>query len=176
MDPVPRDEAAQRYTVAEVDVDCPPWFSSRGTGVVITENRLVTAAHVVFCPDIPRVSLYLSINGRSYPAFVEKDEAVFGDGTDLARIELLGAYDRFDVHAVPPLLGVPGYDDVVCAQTVRGPVCGPISALHTFDAATIPGDSGAPVYDEQALIGVLHGGDGVQSTWTPMETSMLEGT
>lgn len=178
VEPQVRPPAAQAATVVVVESTCPSPYETikDGTGVVISDNSVLTAAHVVRCADIPHVELWTATGGHFWMDVV-RDDAMFGDGTDVARLRTIGAYDRFGIKVPPPTLGVPGYDDTVCAQPYgRKPTCGDIEAQNTFRAETHPGDSGSPVYDDGKLIGlVVAGGDGY-TEYVPVDSTWLQGT
>jgi hypothetical protein len=168
------------------------WAPDRAaTGVMISEKHALTAGHVVQCPVIPGAHIF--IPGRDYRhtryrMVVDRDEIGFGDGkTDAAHLTAIGAYDRFGVHIAPPALGPdPHMGTTVCAEVLRKggptPVCGTMMWYGVFDATTIPGDSGAPVYDEQGrLLGLVIqsveiAGGKFYTRYQPVDASWLEGT
>lgn len=181
VDPAPRAAGAQDGTVVRVDVDCSEpapfktgdpddprapdpdivWRVGYGTGVVVSEKHVLTAAHVVFCPVIPTSWITLP-DGRRFQADVTIDAAMFGDGTDIARLELVGDADRFNLGVAPPALGREG--DHACILTLRGRACGRLHGMYV-DAPTYPGDSGSPVYDTRGhLVGLAVAGDATHTT------------
>lgn len=203
--PAPRSSVARRVTVVRVSTSCaepdytsPEWNSDVpgqsdmapwieweppgfGTGVVISENAVLTAAHVVRCPIIPDVVVTMPDRKR-WIMQVDRDDAMFGDGTDLAHLEAIGAYDRFGLNIPPPTIAVPGYSDYVCVQPYgRDEECGSIVGRDTVNVATRPGDSGSPVYEAGgqsagALVGLVVAGGGGLTQFVPLNVSWLEGT
>lgn len=186
VDPQLRSPADQYTAVVRISVSCEDqfmpddlnWMSpdKSATATVLSEKHMVTAAHAVSCTSIPHVNVFLA-NGDAYTAVVDRDEATFGNGADIARIRLLGAFDRLGLRVAPPLLtSDPG--EFVCIQPFkRHEVCGPVVGPDTALAATHPGDSGAPVYDTAGrLAGIVVSGDGVRTHWEPVDESFLKGT
>jgi hypothetical protein len=145
------------------------------TGVILSERHVLTAAHVVTCPVIPIVHVTLP-SGRRLKVIVERDEAMFGDGRDMARLVILSA-EKFEINAKPPKLASIKYseDKVLCASTRHGWSCGVpyfFGQRQTFvpGMATGDGDSGAGVWDREGrLVGIVvargeYGGE-VTGTW-----------
>jgi hypothetical protein len=177
VDPAPRAAGAQDGTIVRVDVDCVTeapfktgepddphqfdsdieWYPHRvATGVVVSERHVLTVAHAVRCPDIPTAVITLP-NGKQWLVEVTIDAQMFGDGTDLARLELIGDADRFGLGVAPPRLARIG--DRACVLTRRGRACGDLHGPYV-DAPTYKGDSGSPVYDMGGdLIGLVTSGD-----------------
>lgn len=184
IDPLPRTIDQQYATVVQVESVCGGVANtdSWGTGVVISENSVLTAAHVVFCPDIPTVRVYLP-SGKSFQMEVVEDAAMFGDGTDVARLRTVGAYDRLNVHVPPPELTKPLLGDTLCIQTFdHGQRCGrfePQDGKLWVQAPTYKGDSGAPVYEPNGgdLVGIAVGS--TDEGWThfiPLTAHWLSNT
>lgn len=185
VDPQPRTPRQQTAAVARVDVACAaddfdPWSASRtGTGVVISERHILTAAHVVRCPTIAQVWATLD-NGRRLMMVVERDDSVFGEGTDVARLEIASA-DSFRLGLAPPRLDRAGpgsglFASVRGGQQLRGMYRGHGGLVDGM--VTRPGDSGAPVYDAAgALVGIVIEGDSRAITrYYPIDERWLEGT
>jgi hypothetical protein len=130
----------------------------RGTGVIVSSRYVLTAAHLVACPAIPRVHV-TTMDGRRLRAVVERDDAMFGAGLDLARLELASG-DTLGDHP-PPTLGVVGTGLDACVY-LRDPwrrLCGTIDG-QALEVPTSAADSGGGAYDVAGrLIGVL-GNDG----------------
>ena len=201
VDPQPRSSFAASFTVARVDVLCSEldpldpglspdegsphqtwptlvWGGGTGTGVVISERHVLTAAHVVACPVLPFVRVTLS-DGRWFHANVERDAGMFGDGTDLARLEISTA-ETFGVGIAPPVIApfIWNYAHW-CAYTRHGPACGMVAdpAVPNFTGITRPGDSGSPVYDERGeLVGLVVGGNALTTRIARVTPYWLEGT
>lgn len=168
------------------------WRAPRaGTGVVISENRILTAAHVTTCPTFPTIVATLA-NGRSYLMNEERNDIMFGDGvTDAARL-VLASSDRFHLNVAPPTIVEPHVGRPLVAYPFRRPaVTGTFDGDATgagipagyegiaLDMATRPGDSGAPVYDASGrLVGLVTGGDGHTTRFVRIEPGhdWLKGT
>ena len=182
--PHTRSEAQSQATVVQVHSNCNSVIGaagSVGTGLVISEAHVLTAAHVVFCPSIPAVTAYLPARDRFFQMEVIEDAAVFGDGTDIAKLRLVGAYDRFKINVAPPAIGVPHLGDTLCIHFVGRPeACGifdPEDGKLWVDAPSREGDSGAPISNEDGeLVGFVHGGDGTDTDFTPVTQHWLSGT
>lgn len=180
VQPAIRTDIERRATVVRVHSVCPGFFESDGTGVVVSEAHVLTAAHVVFCPGIPRVSAALP-DGSWFSMEVERDDAMFGSGADLARLRLVGAYDRFGLHVPPPAIARAHVYDTLCLQPFgREGACGhfePYDGRMTFQVPSRPGDSGSPVYLDGFLVGLLtKGGPDGYSEYVPVDYDWLEGT
>lgn len=203
VEPAPRTAPAQHSTLAFVRSSCtqadpfdaikaqaesrPPemvnqieWMPPSGaTGVVISERHILTAAHAVRCPVIPRV--HVTLTNGAHNAVVERDDGMFphgGKSTDVARIEIAHA-GRFELHVPPPLIREAKGGESCCAETLHGRTCGTIDPYHAnvFLATGMrKGDSGAPVYCSEALVGVVThtGADGAK--YEPVTAYWLEGT
>lgn len=132
---------------------------AEGTGVVVTERHVLTAAHVVDCPVPPAVTLLLA-DGRRFSAVVVRDDARFGDGRDVALLEIATA-ERFGLGIAPPNVGALAGE--LCLSLARGRTCGeraPVDSttrgVVVIDAATRHGDSGAGVYNADGeLAGIV---------------------
>ena len=156
------------------------WHASDvGTGVVISENRVLTAAHVVECAIIPTVHVTLS-NGRVLRMNVERDDAMFGAGADIARLEMASA-DTFGLGIAPPALD--GTAGRWCALTTHGQVCangsGNLMTPDKYDDdRTRSGDSGSGVYNAETggLVGLVVAGDGTSTRIVRVGAYWLEGT
>lgn len=182
--PAPRDGAAQHATVVKVTSNCEQptnladysfYESKTATGVVVSGKHVITAAHVVRCAQIPSVRITFA-DGEEMPMWVERDDAMFGDGKDLSRLVVKGAYDRIST-VPPPKLGYADPGDVACIQFADRPsACGRVLHKHRLDIATRPGDSGAPVYVGEILVGVVTHGNGHTTVYLPADVSWLEGT
>lgn len=148
-------------TCNDVDIDGYEWHpAQRGTGVIISERHVLTAAHVVACPLIPSVRATLA-DGRQFTMVVERDDVMFGEGRDIARLEILSA-EHFELGIAPPELVAPPSSIQpmrLCAETTHGPLCGEgtvAPGLVTFEGGAREGDSGAGIYTpEGELAGIL---------------------
>ena len=159
VDPLPRTDDQSTRTTVQVASWCAMKGGAYGTGVVMSEDRIITAGHVTSCPDFPTV--IAMVNGRAWTLIEDRNDLIFGDGTDLASLRTAGALDRFGLGVAPPVIGPdPGYNDVVCAQTLRGRTCGPLVGMGVLELPTRHGDSGAPIYDlDGRLVGIVVSGD-----------------
>lgn len=164
------------------DID---WGSKSGTGVIISERHVLTAAHVVQCPTIPVVIATLP-DGRWQFMDVVRDDAMFGNGDDLARLEIASA-DTFHIRVAPPRLvswwnrpgpGTGMFIPLFRREPVRGLYRGYRGIVD--GATTRHGDSGAPVYDANGdLVGLVVAGpaDGSYTKFFPiLDDSWLAGT
>lgn len=145
---------------------------SRGRGVMISERHVLTAAHVVRCPDIPSVVITL-YDGRRFTMIVERDELTFGDGvTDIARL-VIPSGSTFQRHIPPPTLGDgDGLHYMIARRS--GTVSG---TRHDIAARFGPGDSGAGVYSPAgALVGLLIAGDERDIAIARVDSTWLAGT
>ncbi|MBV9125664.1 MAG: trypsin-like peptidase domain-containing protein [Planctomycetes bacterium] len=204
VDPHPRSPDRQRATVVRVYSTCVTqapfktgepgdphqfdedieWIAPRwSTGVILSEKHVATAGHATSCPDFPGVAVKLP-DGRHFRMDEDRNDLMFSDGKeDRARLVLVGAYDRFEIGAVPPYLGVAHLGDMLCAQYYgRDEACGvfdPINGHLGFDAPSTSGDSGAPVYNQDGeLVGIVTKGapDGSYTEFQPLDTAFLSGT
>lgn len=134
------------------------WASDRiGTGIVISARHVLTAAHVVRCPGLPIVHATLS-NGRRVRMVVERDDVMFGEGRDIARLELASAY-ALGLGIAPPRIAPSnadtGYGGVALAS---GVAIGTFIGFDEVEVPSAPGDSGAGVYDFCGeLVGIATG-------------------
>lgn len=202
VDPKTRTNTVATYATVRVDSDCgnfpdfprlfpedpqlgfDPVESSHATGVIISERHVITAAHVVRCGAIPNVWVtYRAANGkvRKLKMSVTEDDAMFGEGKDIARLEISSA-ENFEVHLAPPSLGDgwPTSEDqpVWCAFTLGGRRCGEGTKMNnTFETKTHPGDSGSGVYDAAGrLVGIVVRSAGAVTHIEPVEARWLKGT
>lgn len=146
------------------------------TGVIISEHYALTAAHAVRCPIIPDVVATLT-DGRWYRMDVKKDDAMFGDGADIALLEIASA-DQFHMDIAPPKLGHATVDDPAIGALFRHDVYGSFDGSNQLTLRTRPGDSGAGVYNLAGeLVGLVVAGDGAYTTrYVPVTARWLEGT
>lgn len=130
-----------------------------GSGVVIDDRHVLTAAHVVDCGGFDS-SIYVTFsNGKRWR--VENDR--LDRGNDMARLEDPTA-GNFNLGIAPPVLGTdPQFGDDMCsafAVPKLGGSCGHLIApdmpgRYTFDAPTHHGNSGGGVYSGGKLVGLV---------------------
>lgn len=160
MDPRPRDNHAQGDSVVEVRSYCGDFEgrSSRATGVMISEDRVLTAAHAVGCGDIPYVHV-TTLYGRTLRMVVERDDRVFGGGTDVARLTVWGM-ETFDLAVRPPELAE-HYEGPVIVRFIDEEDNGMLYGNTVRGIIPVKGDSGSPVYDPAGrLVGIMLTSDG----------------
>ncbi|HUS27615.1 MAG TPA: hypothetical protein VMZ53_03880 [Kofleriaceae bacterium] len=148
----------------------------QATGVVISDRHVLTAAHAVMCGAIPQADVQLA-NGAHH-VVVERDDRMFphrSEETDVARLELFHA-GRFDLGIRPPVIRDARGGEPCCAETLRGETCGRIDPYHLGYALGLdirPGDSGAPLYCDGALVGLVTTDAG---RFEPLTPYWMEGT
>lgn len=158
VDPLPRAPDAAEATLVQVDVICQDdwgeWPGAYGTGVIISERHVLTAAHVVECPLLPDVRVTLP-GGRKVRMVVDRDDRMFGSGRDLARLEIYSA-ERFGLGIAPPALAPLTWEGPVYMQRPVSRVYGTLVRSTLLDVWAWPGESGSPVYTEDGLLtGIL---------------------
>lgn len=178
VDPDPRTVTEAGLTAVRVRAQCSWDFDKPvryGTGVMISERHVLTAQHVVECPDIPDVHVGLS-SGRVLRMVVTEEDRV----ADISRLEILSA-DRFRVDVAPPTLGYPRVWDDSCAALAwpyGSHACGPYMGDDIVSIPLKKGSSGAGVYTQHGhLIGIVIRGDGESYTRiSPVTAKWLSGT
>ncbi len=179
--PEPRSKLDRLSAVVDVRVSCGDGIlggTRRGTGVVISERHVLTAAHVVACHTIPTVRVEFSDGHRDRMVVTRESES-----GDVARLELVHA-GRIGLNIAPPTLGYGAYGDRSCVSLARPfPLerCGNYMGQGVVMVGTDPGDSGAPVYDDATgdLSGLVYGSaeDGSDFTkFVPVTSEWLSGT
>lgn len=138
----------QEQSVVLVDSECGE-IHKQGTGVLISSKHVLTAAHVVACADLPTVTVTLA-GGERRRFVVEMDDLLFGSGKDLARLQVMSS-ER--LAGVPPLTArANGYVNVT---TQHGHVLGYLKGTRVYATGIKLGDSGSPVYQAGALVGIV---------------------
>ena len=178
-----RTPDTQARAAVRVDVQCVDnafgepviWRdSSTASGVMISDRRVLTSAHVTTCPTIPIVHVTTS-NGRRLKMVVEKEDLKL----DLARL-VMASGSRFDYNMAPPVMAMFEYEKgSVCVETAfprRERKCGRTRTLSRVHIVTRPGNSGSGVYDEHGqIVGLVRGSirlyDGQQLTRVAMITT-----
>ena len=174
VNPELRAPWAQWGTDVRVESSCDE-FGNSGTssGVIISERHVLTAAHSVGCSALPDVHVYLQ-DGRRLRMVVERDDLLFGNGADIARLEIASA-EYFDLGIAPPVLGTLEVGDTVCLAAG----CGRVSPYEAglVEVPSEPGDSGRGVYDWYGrLLGIVVRTDGHWTRIEPVSAYWLEGT
>ncbi len=132
---------------------------SIGTGTVVSNYQIVTAAHVVDCKSSALPAIHATLrDGRMFRMSIQDID----DDDDLVRLEMMSGGKLGDSFH-PPLLGpFPDIGSDVCLEHAapdRGRTCGKfigphLGALH-HDAKTRSGNSGSPTFDSTGkLIGI----------------------
>ncbi len=133
-----------------------------GSGVMIDEVTVLTAVHVVSCGEhgVPAIRIAFD-DGVTVNVGIDVETAL-----DVARLHLLQPVR----YVRPALIGYPPHAGAsVChsnAYPERNRMCGHVLAYYGFDdktsgnmlhdARTVPGNSGAGMYDEDgALVGIV---------------------
>lgn len=136
----------------------------RGSGVLVTDSLVVTAAHVASCENGEQI-FAMTVNAPgSDDEFTAEVDALYLK-QDLARVRLM--FKRFEgvrpIHIGP----LPGLGEVVCAATavpmwtyrcdrVQPPIGNDSSNSFVFGGMTSFGNSGSGVYDSQGrLVGIV---------------------
>jgi hypothetical protein len=157
VDPKPRNEDQRMRAAVLIESYCSFGYPQArlGSGVVISERLVLTAAHIVECPVIPRVYI-TTHNGNRHRAVVDREDR----NADIARLEIAHA-GRLDVGIAPPELVGP-WDhptevvDYLCAYPPHEPTaCGPRLSDDLFKVHLKRGTSGSGVYDRGYLVGIV---------------------
>jgi S1-C subfamily serine protease len=131
---------------------------SAASGVMISDDNVLTSAHVVECPDIPTIWVTLSNGTRHRMDAIRIDRK--------ADVAMLRTHVNWPFwHGVaPPILGAFEYTAdgaISCAEVVRphrARNCGESVTPSSFTFTGGPGNSGAGVYDPDGrLIGIVAG-------------------
>jgi len=143
-----------RHAAVSIMVECPSdgkLKSWSGSGVIVGKRTILTAEHVAYCAQTPNIFVKTVTNDIYVAKLVLRDQ-----DSDLARIEVdedLPDYARGVLFGKAPLEG-----DTIClqaAEPVASRKCGDVFMVSAFSkgpevyhgAHTIPGNSGAGVYD-----------------------------
>jgi S1-C subfamily serine protease len=154
------DDQARSTVRVQVECDGIVDDNSRlGTGVIVGDRHVLTAAHVTACSAIPSVHVVVRTRQgtrRLRMAVTREDRE-----TDIARLEI-ASRERFGLDLAPPVLRSPDPGDEVCAELAGErsslSTCGSIASSWTVARSmfTQPGDSGAPVFNSHGhLVGLV---------------------
>lgn len=132
-----------------------------GSGVIVDERHVLTAYHVVECPDIPFVRTDFD-GERMMMVVVKKDIKA-----DIALLELASAND-FNLGVPPPVISAVAPGELVCSVRAfpkPGWSCGLVETVGDpgegnigFAAEVIAGNSGSALYNERGeLVGIVVG-------------------
>lgn len=157
----PRSERDQSAAAVEVRTFCPTADGkvriSFGSGVQISDHTVLTAAHVVPCPlERSAVIVVIARSGETLarPMLVGIDD-------DIVRLDLVTTLPARKAQIGPR----PAPQEIVCMSAAvpkRGRKCGLVDGFGappgdvTHGANTVPGNSGAGVYDVVGrLVGIV---------------------
>lgn len=171
--PAPRTEAERTLTTVRIESSCGGFVDDGdhvGTGVIISERHVLTAAHVVACSSIPVVHVTYRQNGKTkrQRMVVTREDS----DRDVARLELASA-DRFRLNVAPPVVRTPDPGQRVCAELPRlmgiDASCGSIVSDWSVarKMSTRPGDSGAPIFDDTGTLVGLVSASGISTANHP---------
>lgn len=129
---------------------------SIGTGVIVRDDLVLTAAHITTCPTIPTVHVVLANGTRRRMSVIRENLK-----KDLALLRT-STMEGLHQDIAPPVLGVFEYmadGAQSCAEVAfprRERLCGEAATPSRFTFATRPGNSGAAVYDPAGrLVGLV---------------------
>jgi S1-C subfamily serine protease len=187
IEPVTRSEVTQRRAAVTLQVLCggedPLGRAGWGSGVIISEQHVLTAAHVVECPFLPTIRVTLSNGHKLRMVVVDEDKE-----NDIAKLEILS--DELFNHVIkPPKLAMFEYVDLgqkVCAETgfpERKRVCGNAVTPTRARMTLWQGASGSAVYDPAGrLVGLVvrsvnyTNGTASDTRFAPIDRKWLKGT
>ncbi len=186
MEPQVRSQYAQEYSAVTVESECGsqdsltgnmnPWDkASMASGVVISKRYVLTALHVVDCPELPTVHVMFP-DGERFMMVVDREDR----GLDIARLEVFSAGNLSHAE-MPPTLAVPVQPEMLCSQTgfpLRRANCGPLISKNTAAFPSVGGNSGSAVYNMNGdLVGIVVMKFGTTVTrFAPVDKSWLSGT
>ncbi len=161
-----RTVAEQNLSAVSLKVMCPDGTGHYGSGVIVSEHRILTAAHVAQCAaeDVGHVaatSITVESGGTSFTA--EADTII--QEADIARVKVSGSLkQRLSPVSVGPL---PAVGDTVCFMSAvpryryrcglaQRSEPGPNADIVIEDAGVMHGNSGSGLFDLQGrLIGII---------------------
>jgi hypothetical protein len=153
-----RTPTKQMAAVVQITTKC-KGDGGRGSGVLVSKDRILTAQHVVTCEDgsDPKVTVDPG-DGTERDVIIE----ILLPGSDIARLKLAtGDLDEyFSTVEIGPR---PEFNDEICmgnAVPRRGYHCGRVQPLRyqndfLWDWLTEHGNSGSGVYHNGKLVGLL---------------------
>lgn len=137
------------------------WGGGTGTGVIIDNRHVATAAHVVGCVTIPYIKVTMPDGTWRGMNVISAN-----DDSDLAILEIDSA-DTFPGPQPPEYGPRPEVGDHVCSVTAypkHAEYCGDVTRVRESPVGNdieasftvLPGNSGSPVYDvEGRLVGIV---------------------
>jgi S1-C subfamily serine protease len=146
------------------------WRPGRhGSGVLIDGRHVLTALHVVDCPILPAVTVYLEDGTPFFMNVVREDR-----DRDLALLEV-ASQGNISNRVAPPTLGLP--EGRLCSQAAwpyRMSRCGEFDSPDGFWTASVRGNSGAGVYDEfGALVGIVTRSTEAETTFSRLDSDWV---
>lgn len=137
-------------TALQVNITCLDGSWSRGSGVAVSPNHVVTAKHVAdVCGGDVKTIRIVARDGIDRLALLDRRAASDVDAVLLYVPKPLPFYAAVRTGALKP-------GEVVCTATMHSCGCGRILALLEkqlgVDYKPVPGDSGGPLYDENGLV------------------------
>lgn len=164
---------AQTAGVVSIETYCDPFGNGvmaegrYGTGVMVSDWQVLTAAHLVECASIPVVRV-TTVTGQTWRMSFQNEwtaSSFVAKHDGIVRLQLSSA-DTLVPNIAPPTVRTTevAYDEPLWIGTVRGPrlgfATGQNDDLVFYDAETKHGDSGSPSFDIDGNLVSIHFGSG----------------